>query len=367
MTAGLSAVGRGVAAVAMLAGAGCISFTGPASALRPLPRGTTPVWHDCDARGGCAAEARITYLGVGGFLISTTDESALTAPSFTHPGLLAVITPFWPIRSDSVVVDRQLHRLLGPDLSPLARASAILVGHAHYDHLMDVPLVARRYAPRAVILGSITTKRTLMGDSSLRAQPWRIDSLAPADSVIATGAHVGRWIYSRSRRMRFMAVKSGHVANWWRFTIAPCHVGHDRRGLPRSGWTWCLGEPLSYVIDVLDTAGTPALRIFYQDAAAGPGDVALPPFGEGDRRPVDVLIVCAGNFAKAAGYPDFLVRALHPAHVIVSHWEDLFDAPNDAPTPIRRTDTRELAARLDRTAPQRWITLLPGGGVRVEY
>ena len=67
---------------------------------------------------------------------------------------------------------------------PLAAVHAILVGHSHYDHLMDVPLIARRYVPNATIYGSLTTKRILMGDSSMRANANRIDSLVPADSTI---------------------------------------------------------------------------------------------------------------------------------------------------------------------------------------
>ncbi|HZI40252.1 MAG TPA: hypothetical protein VFD67_01070 [Gemmatimonadaceae bacterium] len=346
---------------------GCVQFTGSATALHPLPRDSTARLRGCDSVAGCVGTVRFTYLGVGGFLIATDSDAIMTAPSFSHPRLLAVATPLWPIHGDSEVVDRELQRLLGADMEILPRVHSILVGHAHYDHLMDVPLVARRFAPAARIYGSLTTKRTLMGDTFLRAHADRVDSLMPADSVIATAWRVGRWMYSPSRRMRFMAVHSSHAPNWWFVTIAPCQEKADRKSLPRTGWGWCRGEPVSYVIDLLDGRGRPVFRMFYQDAASRPTDVVLPPFAGADQRRVDLAIVCAGNFKKVEEYPTFLLAGLRPTFVILAHWEDFFQAQGDAPTPVPRTDTRELATRLDLMGSARWITPVPGGHVVVEY
>ena len=80
-------------------------------------------------------------------------DQVLTGPLFTNPSLLR--TGLAAIHSDTVAVDR--------GLAPydVSHAAAILVGHAHYDHLMDVPRVARHFAPRAVILGSTTVRNTL--------------------------------------------------------------------------------------------------------------------------------------------------------------------------------------------------------------
>lgn len=311
--------------------------------------------------------ARLTYLGVGGFIIRTGDEAIMTAPSFTHPAFLKVATPFWPIHSDSAAVDRELRRLLGDRLTALAGVHSILVGHAHYDHLIDVPRLADVYLPNAKIYGTLTTKRILMADPGLRAHPERIDSLVPADSAIATAWRVGRWIYTPSRRIRFMPMRSSHAPNWWFVTLAPCHTEHDRASLPRTAWGWCLGEPVSYLIDLLDAAGRPAFRIFYQDAASKPMDVLLPPFTGADDKAVDVAIVCAGNFKKVVDYPVLLIAALRPKHVIVGHWEDFFHDQGDDPTPVRFTDTKELARRLDLMGPGRWTTLVPGGSVTVAY
>ena len=345
----------------------CIRFTGPATALHPVRRDSTPRLRECDSVAGCVGRVRLTYLGVAGFLIATDSDVIMTAPSFTHPNLFEVSTPFWPIHADSQTVDRELQRLLGTDIEMLPRVHSILVGHAHYDHLMDVPLLVRRYTPTARIYGSLTTKRTLMGDAFLRAHADRVDSLMPADSVIATAWRVGKWIYSPSRRMRFMAVHSSHAPNWWFITLAPCQEKQDRQSLPRTGWGWCRGEPVSYVIDLLDAHGRPTFRMFYQDAASKPMDVVLPPFAAADQRRVDLAIVCAGNFNKVDEYPTFLLAGLRPTFVVLAHWEDFFQSQGESPTPVRLTDTRELAMRLDHLGAARWITPVPGGQVVVEY
>lgn len=353
--------------LATLAATGCLRLTGPASALRPIPRDSIPTWRACADLSPCESTVQFTYLGVGGFLIRAGDDALMTAPSFSHPALMAVATPLWPIRSDTAAVDRELRRYLGATLAPLAGVQSILVGHSHYDHLMDVPFIARRYLPHATIYGTLTTKRILMGDAWMRTHASQIDSLFPADSVVASAWQVGRWFYSPSRRMRFMAVRSTHAPNWWFITMARCHAQHDRASLPRTAWGWCLGEPVSYVIDLLDEGEKPVFRIFYQDAATQPLDVVLPPFTGSDQHPVDVAIVCAGNFKKVPDYPSLLLAALRPRYVILGHWEDFFHDQGDAPSPVRLTDTKELAARLDRLGANRWITLVPGGQVVAEY
>ena len=342
-------------------------MTGPASALHPIPRDSTPTVSLCASAESCRGAAEFTYLGVGGFLIRAGRDAVMTAPSFSHPALLAVAIPKWPIHSDSAAVDRELRRFLGKELAPLALVHSVLVGHSHYDHLMDVPLLARHYLPEATIYGSLTTKRILMGDSTMRAHASHIDSLAPADSVIASAWRVGRWRYSPTRRMRFMAMHSSHAPNWWFITIARCHEKQDRRTLPGTAWGWCLGEPLSYIIDLLDERGHPTFRIFYQDAATKPLDVVLPPFTGEDEHAVDVAIVCAGNFKKVADYPTLLLAALRPKLVILGHWEDFFHDQRDMPTPVRLTDTRTLARRLDQLGADRWLTLVPGGRVIADY
>ncbi len=342
--------------------------TGPLAALKPVPRTESPVVALCDsARGGrCHGDVVFTSLGVGGFLIRAGDDAIMTAPFFSRARLTRVAVPIvFRISSDTAVVDAQLHKLLGVRAdTELARVRAILVGHSHYDHLLDVPYVMRAYTPTARLVGGMTTKRILMGDPWMRRHADQIDSVALTDA--ATPWRPGPWVAVSGGHFRIMALRSNHAPNFLKITIAPGHADGDYDHLPRTAWGWKLGDVYAYLVDVLDDSARVRFRVLYQDAAANPMDVLLPPLPAGDARPVDVAIICAGNFEKADDYPTLLNGAVHPRVVIVGHWENFFSPADASLAPIPFTNTETLARRLNLSAP-RWFTLEPGTRLRVTY
>jgi hypothetical protein len=107
-------------------------------------------------------EVQVKYLGAGGVVIKRGDDVLLTAPFFSNPSILRVAFGEIAPRKD------QIDRFLAPPGNGLAGATAVLVGHAHYDHLMDVPYIKQKYMPKAKIYGSDTMKFTLAGDNSLK-------------------------------------------------------------------------------------------------------------------------------------------------------------------------------------------------------
>lgn len=355
-----------VGSSALLAAAA--ACTGPPSALNLVPASNTRVLTECDADPTrCTNDVTFTFLGVGGFLIRAGNDALMTGPSFTRPGLLRVVTPFVTrVHSNPDEVERQLHRLFGDSLdAELSRVRAVLVGHSHYDHAMDVPTVMRTHTPTARIVGGLTTKRILVGDSWVGAHRSQIDSIPLGET--GTAWRVGRWVSIPGNRFRVMALKSSHAANALGLTIANDEQDDDRDDLPRNAWGWLLGDPYAYLIDVLDGAGATVFRILYQDTAPNPGDAILPPFPPADQHPLDVVIICAGNFANVEGHPLVVAGANRPRFMIVGHWEDFFHSMDDPPTPIPFMDTRELRARLDTVIAGHWVTPEPGGRIRVLY
>ncbi|MFL5543984.1 MAG: hypothetical protein ACJ792_04730 [Gemmatimonadaceae bacterium] len=72
------------------------------------------------------------------------------------------------------------------------RASAILVGHGHYDHLLDVPYIATHRATSAFIYGGPSIRRMLMGDSILRRHGGRrLVPIEPATAEVPRGVEIG--------------------------------------------------------------------------------------------------------------------------------------------------------------------------------
>ena len=254
-----------------------VAVTACHPALAPLAPTPTPAAVDlCDGTrdvrlpGACSDSVVITYLGVSGFVIRggpLGDSALMTAPSFTHQRLIAVALPFIPVKPDGPLIDRSL---AGKQLGEVA---AILVGHSHYDHLLDVPYVAEHQARAATIYGSTTTANILAPVAALRS---RMQTIAAAD--VGTAQRAGRWFTVAGGRARFMAVESDHAPNIGplRYTYANTIDDEPRSSLPRTTHGWHKGQVYAYLIDLLDAGGKPVFRIFYQDAAASPEHAALP-------------------------------------------------------------------------------------------
>jgi len=134
---------------------------GPIESLHPLTNVPPFIIRDSFA----ADSFDWTFLGTSGFLIERDGHAVMTGPLFSNPGFLWHILLDLPIRQrrdyiDRVFSDSALRH--GAEVT-----TAILIGHSHYDHLMDVPYVAERYAVHAEIYGSPTMGHILAGDGLL--------------------------------------------------------------------------------------------------------------------------------------------------------------------------------------------------------
>jgi hypothetical protein len=239
----------------------------------------------------------------------------------------------------------------------------ILVGHGHYDHLLDVPYIATTHARDAVIYGGPTVRHMLMGDSALRASPQRVVAIEGAD--VGRRDRIGRWYTSADRAFRVMALEASHAPAarvfGRRVDFASGTIDKDLDHLPRSAEDWKLGEPYAYIIDVLGTdANTPIFRIYFQDA---PSTVPLgfPPIGLGGRR-IDLAILCVATARNVdPPSPDSLLRVLKPRFVIASHWESFF-RPQTLPLMLNpASDVDAFNASLTKNLPPdaRWAMPVP--------
>jgi L-ascorbate metabolism protein UlaG (beta-lactamase superfamily) len=343
---------KGVLACAILLAA----CTGPRAALRPeLVRGVEQL---CDGGTGCNDTVTVTYLGADGFVVRYQSSAILTPPLFSRRGIVPTALGF-TFRTDTGKVDRAL-ALMRVRLDDI---STVVVGHSHYDHLMDVPYVARKYLPAsAQIVGTPSMKHILAGDSASRR---RVTVIPPED--VGSATRPGRWIYAADGRSRVMAFASHHPDNVGFFTFAPGRVTRDRERLPRSAWGWKLGETYAYLIDFIRPDSTPVFRVFYHDAPFNPSPNTLAVLAPRDQHRVNVAIICAGNFNKVDGYPNAALASLRPDRVIVGHWDDFFDQWSMNPDVLRLNKTRELASRLDASVGARWMTPMPGSVFRFTF
>lgn len=274
----------------------------------------------------------LTYLGVGGWIMEWRGTTLLAAPLFTNPGL--VRTGLLPIRSDTAAVDRWMEPW---DVSD---AVAILVGHGHYDHLMDVPRVARVHAPGAAILGSRTVRNLLGGWSGVGERVVVVDSLA------GNVERPGRWI-DLGDALRVMPLESHHAPHFEGYTLYSGTADVPRTEEPASADAWVDGPTFAFLVDFLNADGSVALRLFYQDAVSA-APLGFAPQVLMEERPVDVAILVPATFDQVDWYPEALVDNLRPRWVLLGHWEDFFQPPGAETRSIRYSDMGHFESRLDR-------------------
>jgi hypothetical protein len=267
----------------------------------------------------------VEYLGVGGFLLRRGDDVILTAPLYSNPSLLEVGLDH-AIRPDVELIDRLLPK-------EAAKAQAILVGHSHYDHLLDVPYVALHKAVRANVYGSETTRRLLASLQAELAAKTPATQVVSLDELAQDDQQAGRWV-PLGAGLRFMAIRSEHSHQ---ATLKlpfldqpfPIHLwrgGEERTlaHLPRSASDWPEGRVFSFLIDFLDAAGRPVFRAYYQDSGTNE-PTGYPPESLLAEKAVDLAILCVGgDFERLANHPRGILDRTKPRFVLLSHWEDFF-------------------------------------------
>jgi hypothetical protein len=251
----------------------------------------------------------VRYLGVAGLYVQWHDVAILTAPFFSRYSARRVA--FGSVNPDLDAIRRGMAGL--PD-TPIR---AVLVGHAHFDHLGDVPSVLRGHARAADVYVNESGRNMLHGAPQLD------------NAFIDVGPSAGAWIHLRDDGgarlpVRIMPIESGHApqAKGFRFAtgkvLEPWHGLADRRLIKMKG-----GQAYAYLIDLLSGDGSVAFRIHYQDAASTP-PLGFPSPGIAGERPVDLSVICMPSYWHAPGYPVELLGRIRARHVLMTHYEDFF-------------------------------------------
>lgn len=283
---------------------------------------------------------KIQFLGIGGWLLHWRGEGLLLAPSFSNPSLLGTRRlPPLTVRSDPKKIDRYM-----PEAGDV---TMLLVGHAHYDHLLDVSHVVRTRTPKAVVYGSETVRHLLQADSppvttvvprlaqiSYRKQPsWHGTWFYSSGQWITDGEDPKRLESGApSGKIRAMPVESMHAPHIFGKNLLPGAYDHDLEEVPTSIFDWKLGHrTLAWVIDLLGDDGKPVYRIHYQDSSAEPPWGFPPVIADG--KGFDVEILCVASWDEVSYYPTGLLRVTRPRLVLLGHWENFFG--NDLDKPAR--------------------------------
>jgi L-ascorbate metabolism protein UlaG (beta-lactamase superfamily) len=247
------------------------------------------------------------WLGAAGIELTYGDESLLIDPFFTRP-------PFRRLWFGRVAPN--------PALIPasLPRCDHILVSHAHYDHLLDVPAVARRTL--ATVYGSANTCALLRVCEVPNEQIRKI--------------HAGDRLTLGSFKVDVFAARHG-----WAPGYASGRVRTDLQP-PLRLRDYVLGEYNNFMIQL------PGLRLLDWGGVETQG-----------ASPADVLFVLPSS---QRGYCESMLALVRPRLVVPVHWDDLFhplnqpvrpsyELPRWEMPPVRRINLERFTETVQRIAP----------------
>ena len=176
----------------------------------------------------------VDFYGVTCFRLTWKDTAVLVDPFWTYLPLLKV--GLGRSFSDPAQVDPYIHQL--------KQVESVLVGHSHYDHVLDLPYVAPHLRPTATVFSNQTLVHTLAPlDLPLRYQAM--------NERAATPEHKGQWVSANGGKVRVMAIASGHPNNYAFFHMWPRHVTDDRKKPPTRASHFQEGMTLAFLLDFL--------------------------------------------------------------------------------------------------------------------
>jgi len=245
----------------------------------------------------------LTSLGTAGFTLASQGRTVVIDPYVSRPTLWRALTR--PLVPDADAVARSV-----------PRADDVLVGHAHFDHVLDAPEVCRQTGARLIGSQAVAYCGIAAG---LPASQIRVTE---GDEDIESGPLMLRGLPSVHGRVYFNRIPlPGDLT-------APPPWPPRLRDLPHGRvLNWLVRTPTHTLVHI-DSAD------FIDDALAS--------------QRADILCLCAvGRHAR----PDYTQRAielLRPQFVVPCHWDHFFGPFTPTPLEVPKADlagfVREISA-----------------------
>lgn len=263
---------------------------------------------------------RIRWLGTAGFELSSPEGPVLLIdPYVTRVGL-------WTYLTRRIVPNERLIA------EAITSADGVLVGHSHFDHVMDVPIIASRTG--AHVYGSRSTAN-LMQASGLPESQWTALS-KDERTTFEVGPFRVTAVPSRHSRFAF-GKKVPYPGD------IPCSCEIHLKG---SGYR--CGDVFSFLIDYN------GFRLYHLGSADLVEDVV-----PAEARGVDLLLMCiAARFATERFIPRSLMT-LAPVAVMPMHYDFMWRSADKPMRLLPRTDFGRLVDDVQGFSREMSVLTLP--------
>lgn len=273
---------------------------------------------------------QIQFNGVAHFYLQYQGNAIITDPFMSNPSFRNVSSG--KIFSDSALIHSFKQK---PKCSNI---KVVAVGHAHYDHILDLPYYLPFFSNDTRVLGSANV------DSLCRA----LDSGIKVINVFpfsATDSTIGEWFFSADSTIRVMAIQSAHLPHFMGIHIYKGAITKHLPAFPQKAKAFKQDVTLAYLIDFLDQNKRPAKRIYFASSASA-FPVGFFPKSILEEKQVDVAIFSVALLQHAKHYPHMQISFLQPQHTILCHWENFFKNRNQSLKLVSLTNHRKLHQHL---------------------
>jgi L-ascorbate metabolism protein UlaG (beta-lactamase superfamily) len=262
---------------------------------------------------------RVRWLGTAGFAIEHAGAVVLIDPYLTRASLRRCL--FGRLVPDTAVIARHIDR-----------ADAIIAGHTHFDHALDIPEIAARTG--ATVFGSRSAARLCRAAGLPESRVRDVERGPGSDPAVA---EVGPF------RLRFLP--GAHSRLVLGRVPFPGEIA-DCSDVPLRAERYRCGAVFTVEIRV-------AGRLIVHLGSAELLDARL------DVKEPDLLLLCVAGWTASHDFPERVARALSPRAVLFSHWDNFF-LPLDRPAvALPAIQGARLADRLARAARDTKLGVLP--------
>lgn len=254
----------------------------------------------------------IRFFGTMCYYLEYKGNAILTDPFLSNPNPLKLFY--------NPSVDAKYLNLFSKD--ELSKIKTILVGHAHYDHCLELPLFINNPTPVNVL-----------GNQSLANL---FQKKYPNNNYIIGEDYVknNRWFYIKDSSIRVYFILSHHGPHFGN-TVLMSGENLPQNEPSSNLLKWQCGNSMSYIIDFMDE-DTIAKRIVFNG-----GKIDFPTTSNDslivNERKADLIILV--GWRKDEIFTKFeMFKLFQPSTMIIGHWNNFFNSKDGCHEYIRKSD-----------------------------